>query len=114
MSLEDTYRIIGLETSYLMSDTDKTMPHTVGAVTQPGAVLFFDFRDPDLPSERQVGYTWEVIETGVVHAVAFWFRLDLDDVESLSTAPDNATTCWKQAVQFRELPSVTCSRVHVL
>ena len=95
----------------ILKHTHTWLPPTV---TNPGPVFFFDFRDPDLPMERADEYTWDVIETGVVHAVAFWFRLDLDDEASLSTAPENSTTCWKQAVQFRELSvSVFCCTMHV-
>lgn len=78
------------------------LTRTAVAVTGVGAILDFDFRDPEMPMENSRVVVWEAANTGVIHAVAFWFRLDLDDVESLSTSPDNETTCWKQAVQFCE------------
>jgi hypothetical protein len=39
-----------------------------------------------------------------VDAVVFWFDLELDDQVRLSTAPDNASTCWKQALQLLHPP----------
>jgi hypothetical protein len=38
--------------------------------------------------------------TGAVHAVAFWFDLQLDDRTTLSTAAESNLTAWGQALQF--------------
>ena len=37
---------------------------------------------------------------GIVHGVAFWFDLQLDDAISLSTAPDGDSKHWRQALTF--------------
>ena len=41
--------------------------------------------------------------TGRLDAIAVWFDLHLDDVTTLSSAPD-AGSCWEQAI-FPVLPS---------
>ena len=36
---------------------------------------------------RKTGVFWQVVSTGYLNAVVFWFDLHLDEEESLTTAP---------------------------
>jgi len=82
--------------TYLQCDL-ASEPHA--ALSAPFHVAHFDFRDPPPPVRSR---TIEVPATaaGEVHAVAFWFELQLDDAVSLSTAPGRELDHWRQAVQF--------------
>ncbi|MGH6886201.1 MAG: hypothetical protein ACREGK_09015 [Geminicoccales bacterium] len=72
-------------------------PHRVLSAAFEMAQL--DFRR--LPvEERSRSVTLQVIADGIVHAVAFWFDLHLDDVVTLSTAPGSESRHWRQAVTF--------------
>ena len=68
-------------------------------------VLDFDFYSPNLALPRGAWQRWAIAASGTVHAVAFWFELDMDGKGSvLDTSPANTSTCWKQAVQFVDEP----------
>ena len=77
-------------------------PHRM--LSAPARVVSFDFSHlpafvpHDAPSEVRLDVTSTA--DGVVHAVAFWFDLALDDEITISTAPGAGLTAWGQAVQF--------------
>ncbi len=57
----------------------------------------FDFAAGAIPpAQRRVPFT--ATGTGTCHAIAFWFRLDLDDEISIATGPTSPPTHWQQAV----------------
>lgn len=59
----------------------------------------FDFRrSPKEDAARSVAP--QVVADGIVHAVAFWFDLHLDEAITLSTAPGGDSRHWRQAVTF--------------
>ena len=43
-----------------------------------------------------------ILEDGVLNAIIFWHEIWLDDEATISTAPDEAETCWLQAYQPME------------
>jgi type II protein arginine methyltransferase len=69
----------------------------------PFEVCRFDF-EHDALVERS--FTIPVVSRaeGSCHALAFWFDLHLDKRTTISTAPDNTETHWKQAVQCLPQP----------
>ena len=55
------------------------------------------------PAQKSLEF--EINEEGVFNAIAFWFKLELDDVTELTTSPyDGALKgkTWQQAVQYIE------------
>lgn len=69
----------------------------------PFDVFDFDFCGPDIQnSSRYIEVP--IRESGMCHAVVFWFRLFLDDAIYLDTGPDNKQTCWMQAIQIIDHP----------
>ena len=66
--------------------------------------MTFDFRDPPPAAPRshphEIMLDAEAIADGMVHAIAFWFDLHLDDEITLSTRPGGDLSHWNQAVQF--------------
>ena len=64
-----------------------------------------------------------ILEDGVLNAIIFWHEIWLDDEATISTAPDEAETCWLQAYQPMEeirvskgskLPMKVRTRAHTL
>ena len=70
------------------------------ALARPVTVFDFDFAADDgdaaPPATRRIPLT--LTATGTCHAIALWFRLDLDDEISIATGPSDAATHWQQAV----------------
>lgn len=54
-------------------------------MTEEIGVFDFDFRDPSMPEERSRVEKRKTVRSGTIHAVAFWFRLNLDSSVSLYT-----------------------------
>jgi predicted RNA methylase len=73
------------------------------ALSSPKELFVFDFnkitRKGVMPCE------FEISDSGVSHAIAYWFELQLDEKTKISTGPGlSRLSCWKQAVQLAETP----------
>lgn len=68
-------------------------------LSSPQQVFEFDFYH-DIEKYRRRSITFTTTSRGVVHAVAFWFRLLLDDEIFMDTGPQGASSHWAQAVQL--------------
>jgi predicted RNA methylase len=65
----------------------------------------FDFNFHKIPGSESTPIEFEINESGVCHAVAFWYELQLDEDTIISTAPHlPQLSCWKQAVQLLAKP----------
>jgi protein arginine N-methyltransferase 7 len=72
-------------------------------LTLPVEVFNLDFNNPTFKESRPLDLI--ITEPGVLHAIAYWFELDLDDNTTLSSAPGLAQlSSWKQAIQLIESP----------
>ncbi|MGD9249196.1 MAG: 50S ribosomal protein L11 methyltransferase, partial [Desulfobacteraceae bacterium] len=69
----------------------------------PIEVCRFNFEQDPL-EKRQFEFPIVARKTGRCHAVAFWFDLYLNATTTISNAPGNAQTHWKQAIQCLERP----------
>ncbi len=70
-------------------------------ITKPMEVFNFDFKN--IPSPQSKSISFEVTDTGTLHAIAFWFELALDSETRVSSGPGlPALSSWKQAVQVAE------------
>ncbi len=68
-------------------------------LTDPFEVFSFDLRGADIQDDhREICVNAKA--AGTCHAIAFWFRMDLDETTSLDTGPSNEESCWMQAVQI--------------
>ena len=73
------------------------------ALSTPKKVFEFNFKN--ITSEGTLPLELEVTESGLCHAIAYWFELQLDEKTVISTAPNlPRRSCWKQAVQLLETP----------
>ena len=73
------------------------------ALSAPTEVFAFDFKN--IPGDQALPREFAVTQSGVCHAVAFWFELQMDEKTTLTTAPHlKQLSCWKQAVQLLEQP----------
>jgi predicted RNA methylase len=71
------------------------------SLCQPFEVFEFDFCGTNIePESRQISVP--ITKSGNCHAIAFWFRLWLDDEIYLDTSLFNQDTCWMQAVHIVE------------
>ena len=82
----------------------ESCPGAWKALSKPVKVFDFDFYQSEenvMPTQKQVEFQLE--EDGIVNAFAFWFDLQLDEENHLSTSPysDKGKT-WQQAVQHIE------------
>lgn len=70
---------------------------------EPFEICKFDFKLEKLTPR---GYTISIPkpQSGICHAVAFWFDLYLDEKTTFTNSPFSATTHWKQAIQCFPLP----------
>ena len=69
------------------------------ALSPPAVACRLDFQNKwPAPSLKHLPVS--ISQTGVCHAVAFWFDLHLDDVTHISTRNTAHTNHWKQALQF--------------
>lgn len=72
---------------------------------QPFEVFEFDFCGANIvPENRKIAV--QITQNGNCHAIAFWFRLWLDDEIYLDTSPLSQDTCWMQAVHIVDPPNV--------
>lgn len=73
--------------------------HNFVALSGGSAVFDFNFGEAIAASTKTVEFKIE--NQGTVHAIAFWFKLWLDDENCIDTGPDaEAGTHWHQAIQF--------------
>lgn len=67
----------------------------------------FDFNFHKIPGNESIPIDFEIIESGVCHAVVYWYELQLDKDTIISTAPHlPQLSCWKQAVQILARPQL--------
>lgn len=73
------------------------------AISAPTPVFSFDFSN--LPGTEAVPLDLDITEDAILHAVAYWFELSLDDDTMVSSGPGLAKlSSWKQAVQVSVNP----------
>ncbi|MCP4075034.1 MAG: hypothetical protein GY744_02460 [Gammaproteobacteria bacterium] len=74
-------------------------------LTHEFEAISFDFYDREFKSEQRM-FEIPVVMDGCCNAVAFWYRLFLDQETYIDTGPDSGTIAWQQAVNFldREIP----------
>jgi type II protein arginine methyltransferase len=77
------------------------LDHRRLSLTRP--LFTFDFQQ-SIPASRAVRLPVEVAHSGDVHAILFWFDLELADGIRLSNHPANANSHWMQAVHCFERP----------
>ena len=66
-------------------------------------IFEFDFYQDKQNESKPI--TFDIINSGKAHAVAFWYELQLDSHTTISTAPNlPQLSCWKQSVQLFNLP----------
>jgi type II protein arginine methyltransferase len=70
---------------------------------QPIEVCQFNFEQDSL-EQRQFEHPIVARESGLCHAVAYWFDLYLNETTTISNAPGNRQTHWKQAIQCLPCP----------
>ena len=74
------------------------------ALAKPVEVFYFDFYESEanmMPAMKEMDF--EIHEDGIINAFAFWFDLQLDDENELSTNPFSSKgKTWQQAVQLIE------------
>jgi SAM-dependent methyltransferase len=73
------------------------------ALSATASIFDFDFyKDSE---NESVEIEFEVTESGMCHAVVYWYELQLDQETIISTAPHlPQLSCWKQAVQLLSKP----------
>lgn len=85
---------------YLQTDLNR---YDWRALSRPVKVFEFDFAGDNVqPAHRRLPV--RITEAGTCHAIAFWFRLDLDDEISISSGPNDPPTHWQQAVYSLKAP----------
>lgn len=77
--------------------------HEHRTLSEPLQVFDFDFYTADA-SPRRTTLTVRPTAVGKVHAIAFWFELELMPGITLSNAPDHVHSHWKQAIQVLPAP----------
>lgn len=101
VSMWNAYRF---QTDYYATDITR-QPHK--RLTEPFRVFDFDFTRAAVKDRPPtMGGEWfgdlNVIKSGYLNAIIFWHEIRLDDEATISTAPDDAETCWLQAYQPME------------
>ncbi|HVJ40713.1 MAG TPA: tetratricopeptide repeat protein [Dongiaceae bacterium] len=76
-------------------------PHRL--LSAPFDVLDFDFR-VDMPTAGSLQLAIRVTQDGLVHGVAFWFDLFLDDAVTYRSSSPARSNHWKQAAEFFPTP----------
>merc|ERR1711970_598210 len=69
--------------------------------------LQFDFTKASLDMRRTRMVSMRTLRAGTVHAVAFWFNMELGGGASINTSPDTRDgprSHWKQAIQLLQDP----------
>ena len=84
---------LGYFTGLKLEDT----PHVL--LSEPQAVYRFDFQAGDAEPAR-TRFEVPITRSGVCGGVAIWFDLELDDTETISTAPGSGITAWDQGMIF--------------
>ena len=69
------------------------------ALSDPVAVCRLDFQN-EITSQAHYNVNLLIRQTGVCHAVAFWFELHLNEEINISTLHDAHSNHWQQALQF--------------
>jgi protein arginine N-methyltransferase 7 len=85
------------------------------ALGKPREIFVFDLRE--IPKgQESAPFEYEVENSGVCHAVSYWYELRMNDSVTISTAPgQRQLSCWKQAVQLLPAPEkVNQGQVHRL
>lgn len=81
------------------------VPHT--RLSAPFTIASFDFAAPpprrDEHDPEQHRLELEIIADGQAQAVVYWFELQMDAVEAVSSGPDGDLLHWHQAAQYFEL-----------
>ncbi|WP_165495152.1 50S ribosomal protein L11 methyltransferase [Actinomadura roseirufa] len=77
--------------------------HEHRALSEPLPVFDFDFYTDD-ESPRRTALTLEPTAAGRVHAIAFWFEMELLPGITVSNGPDQERSHWKQAIQCLPVP----------
>lgn len=72
-------------------------PHRL--LSAPFDVMDFDFRI-DMPNRGQQRLKIAVTEAGILHGVAFWFDLFMDEVSTYRSINPARSNHWKQAAEF--------------
>jgi len=85
---------------YLQTDLNR---YQWRGLCPPVKIFDFDFAAGAIPP-AQKRLPIKATEAGTCHAIAFWFRLDLDDRVSIASGPNDAPTHWQQAVYSLKAP----------
>ena len=76
---------------------------TYRALSAPRAVFEFNFHK--IPGDESLALEFDIVESGLCHAIAYWFELRLNEETTIFTGPHLAKlSSWKQAVQLLESP----------
>lgn len=90
---------------YISSILNAT-PHQV--LSETTFVQYFDFSNlpPFASAEKpnRTDLTMQVIQSGELQGIAFWFQLHLDDEITLSSGPGGEMVHWGQAIHFFDHP----------
>jgi len=92
MSRFDQFRTPGYAQMDLAADTHRML-------SEPVKAWHFDFRT-NMPDTDFKTLTLTATDKGVVHGVAFWFDLHMDEKTTYSSKSAARTNHWKQAVYF--------------
>lgn len=87
----------------------------VRQLSQPFRALEFDFRQ-NLPERDAKLLQVTTTTSGIVHGIAFWFDLVMDEEIVYSSASPARTNHWKQAAEFfaQPVPVQPGDRVHII
>jgi PRMT5 arginine-N-methyltransferase/ribosomal protein L11 methyltransferase PrmA len=96
MGAFDRFRSPGYAQIDLMAD-----PHRL--LSAPFVALDFDFTR-DMPMRDSQRLQIKVHETGIVHGIAFWFDLQMDENTVYRSSSVARTNHWKQAAEFFRAP----------
>jgi hypothetical protein len=69
------------------------------ALSDPVTICRLDFQN-EVTSPAHYNVNIQIRQTGVCHAVAFWFELHLNDEIKISTLHGAYSNHWQQALQF--------------
>lgn len=73
------------------------------ALSNTASIFQFDFLKDT--KDESIEINFEVTQSGLCHAVVYWYELQLDKDTIISTAPYlPQLSCWKQAVQLLQKP----------
>jgi predicted RNA methylase len=76
------------------------------SLSEVTSIFEFDFYQDKQNESKSISF--DIIKSGTAHAIAFWYELQVDSQNTISTAPNlPQLSCWKQSVQLFNLPR-TC------